>query len=87
MRTKKFYKIDDETFIKAVNESGSISQICDKLKINYGFHINDVKHRMKQLNLNEITAETNGEWKDGHLGTAANKILAEEIYNYILNNK
>ena len=46
-----------------------------------------VQEAMRQLNLHDITEETNGEWKDGHLGSDANKILAEEIYNYILNNK
>ena len=63
--------IDNHRVIKFDNEHGKTIILQEAMKFN---------------NMTDIRYETNGVWDDNHLGSNGNKILAENIYKYILNN-
>ena len=58
-----------------------IDIIDDKRNINFG----DTPY-VQELKWNTINEETNGKWKDGHMGNSGNILLAEKMYTYILNS-
>ena len=63
--------IDNHRVIKFDNENGKTIILQEAM----GFH-----------NMTDLRYETNGVWDDNHLGSNGNKLLAENIHKYILNN-